>query len=259
MKAYSFSIKGRRQNNEDYLSYDKHLYVLCDGIGGQIKGEIASRLITHYLIKIKGEKPLPFYNKDDVQDYIGTAQMLLNIQLEKHPEDAGMGTTLTAVFVSHERLYLAHIGDSRIYLIKPSEGLYWRTWDHSEVAAMVKMGMLTEKEAENHPMKNLITRAIVANDQNEITQADITCADNIETGDILLLCSDGVLEAFSEKELLQTLSDSQSTTQDKFERIKDHCDKNSNDNSSAILIEIEKDDAFHHGDNRELDFRRISI
>lgn len=242
MKLATYSNIGKRTNNEDSVAICDSVVVLCDGVGGISKGEVASSFVAHKIIEKTQEIEKQAISAEWVQNIILQTQSELNESLENYPENYGMGTTLCAVFFAEKEVILAHIGDSRIYYIKPAEEIYWRTTDHSTVAELVQSGIIKEEDAKTHFLSNLITRAIQANPEITPAMADITSVNRIEPGDLVFVCSDGVLESFTDAELLDVLMDKTLTHKTKIDRIENKCLVSSSDNNTAILIEFEKDD-----------------
>lgn len=182
--------------------------VVCDGMGGANAGNIASELaadtfsgyINERIGKLGGEPKL-----DDIADIVTDAAVEANkVVYAKGMDDvqcSGMGTTLVALVSSDAGEVVANVGDSRAYHITPN-GISQVTKDHSVVEDMIDRGEITRKEALRHPRKNLITRAIGA---DMYVEPDIY-TQNIDSGDIVLLCSDGLSNVISEDEILDILS-----------------------------------------------------
>ena len=259
MKSAFYTNIGTRGNNEDFLAHNENIFIVCDGVGGLAKGEVASRFVTETLIRSVAETPLEPLDKTTIQQRLALVQDKLNDRLDENPDEKGMGTTLTAVFTSPGAIYLAHIGDSRIYYIRPSSGLFWRTTDHSVVAELAKAGIIKESEAKKHPMSNRITRAIQANTKNETSNADITQVTKAEAGDLIFLCTDGVLEALEDKPLLEILCNGEVTIESKIEQIEQTCKGVSRDNNTALLIELEETDVFQSDAKEEMSWQTVNI
>jgi len=258
MKITTYSGIGRRSNNEDYLIHSKGIYIVCDGVGGSAKGEVASRFVAETLLEnCKGIPDEPL-NKTTIQQLIAETQKALNARLLEKPEENGMGTTLTLLSLKPDSVHLAHIGDSRVYFIRPAKEVYWHTKDHSLVQELVDADIITEAKARTHPKKNHITRAIQANAEGKVVAADILKINEIAEGDLFFLCSDGVMEAFDDDALIKLLFRNDLSLESKLDIIKEACAKDSSDNNTAILIEIEAADAFSHGSNEELKMRKLS-
>lgn len=192
-----------REKNEDTycvlrLPGDRLLCAVADGMGGNEAGEIASSLAVRVL-----EEHFSFPAADASGDLaavlaaaIETANRTVFATAEARPECRGMGTTLTVVLIADNWAYLGHIGDSRAYLLHHGR-LAQLTDDHSLVGEMVKNGKLTELGAKNHPQKNILTRALG-------TEENVLCDFQrlpLASGDILLLCSDGLSNLLETEEL----------------------------------------------------------
>lgn len=251
MKTDYFSQQGKRTNNEDYRGSNECVFTVCDGMGGHAAGEVASRFVVENVLKMFSEKGDDL-NKDVINKRLTTIQVQFNGLLEQSPEKEGMGTTFTGVFVGENFWYVAHIGDSRVYFARPSEKKIWHTWDHSMVGDLMRMNEITRERGRNHPMANRISRAIVANSNGKTSSADVTKIDNLRKGDIFLLCSDGVGDAWRDDEICELLCDETVAFEEKLSKIKEKCAAESNDNNTACIIEIEEKDEIDNGENQEL-------
>lgn len=243
MKIFSYSEVGARNNNEDFIATCNSAYVLCDGVGGIDKGEVASKCVANSIIKKTNAINQVYITCAFVQNIIAEVQYELNQSLHLHPEYYGMGTTLCAVFISDNSTICAHIGDSRIYVIDTEEKKYWRTTDHSVAAELINSGIINENEARNHLSSNQITRAIQAIPGAEISQPDIKTFENLDSRHIIFLCSDGINEALPENELVSILCMEDISSDKKLKLIQTVCKNNSSDNNSALLIEFENEDS----------------
>ena len=202
---WAVSEKGGRLNNEDSIfplpetaNSNQNLFLVCDGVGGAEKGEIASSLAcesfqTFFSTFREGEPNADFINKA-----IRYTEARFDDYVAIHPEAKGMATTLTMTFVGTTGITLAHVGDSRIYHFRKGEILF-QTEDHSLVNSLVKLGKITHEEVAHHPQRNVIIRAIQGTDRP--TEADVVLLDDIKAGDFLFMCSDGVLERLNNDEL----------------------------------------------------------
>ncbi len=257
MKIVSYSDIGARNNNEDSIALGEFVFALCDGVGGISKGEVASRFVASSIIRKMQGVEKSSISAQLVQKIVFEIQDELNKSLTDHPDYHGMGTTLCAVFTSDKEVLLVHIGDSRIYFVKPNEKKYWRTTDHSTVAELVQSGILKEEDAKNHYLSNQITRAIQAIQGIEPSVPDLTTTDNIETGDLIFICSDGVLESFSDKDLLEILIDKNTKLNKKLETIEVKCKKGSSDNNTAIILEFEDEDQINTQTENDLNWNYL--
>jgi len=243
-QPYGFSYIGMKSNNEDTIypnpekaSKSDSLFLVCDGVGGRDKGEVASATLSAAISEsISGGFTEPF-SQADFEIALAEAYNRLN-KLEDSQVVLKMGSTLAFLKFHACGIMIAHIGDSRIYHIRPSSSqpLLFRTEDHSLVATLVKAGMITEEEAAVHPKRNVIHRAVQPN-QDEPAKADIYETDDIQSGDYFFLCSDGVLENLTD-DLLVSLLQKEIADKDKIAEIEHICEGKTNDNYSAWLVQV---------------------
>lgn len=258
MKAVQYSHQGKRDNQEDaYGLVNDKFFVVCDGVGGHEKGEIASNFVVDYVKSHFTE--LEVVNKISLQELIVNAQLAINQQLVETPEAAGMGTTFAGVFRGHDAFYIVHLGDSRIYWVKPRSKQIWHTWDHSMVGNLMQMGEITREEGRFHPNGNRISKAIIANAEGKTSKPDISKVTQVDAGDLFLICSDGVTEAWSEYELIEVLCDSQKTVEQKLASIQERCAQQSKDNNTAILLEVDTQLALNGADNEEISWLTLDF
>ncbi len=205
LRSSARTNRGRvRQNNEDNVHLWAHgryvMAIVADGMGGAAAGEEASRLAIEIIRQRMSEGP--YHSLDEYQDVDSAdlAQRLREAVIEANdqiveraveiPEFKGMGTTLTMIFARNTEVILAHVGDSRAYLVNGHNGdIIQLTADHSFVQALVDAGHITAEEAEEHPMKNVLYRALGQGDSIEV---DIHTDLKLHTGDRIVLCSDGL-------------------------------------------------------------------
>lgn len=251
MKLQEFKQQGKRKNNEDFHGCNENVVLVCDGIGGHVSGEIASNFIVEKVLSLFAERNEEI-SKTYIQEKLTEAQNDLNKILIEQPELEKMGTTFTGVFITEHAWYAAHIGDSRIYLFRPAEKKLWHTWDHSLVGELMRTKEITREAGRFHPMSNRISRAITANSQNATAKADIAKFDDLKKGDILFLCTDGVVEAWGDHELCELMFDTNISLEQKCKIISEKCNELSKDNNTAYFIEIEKNDEISAGKNIEL-------
>lgn len=204
-KPWAVSERGGRQNNEDSIyplpetaNTNQNLFLVCDGVGGAEKGEIASSLAcesfqTYFSTFLEGEVTEEIINKA-----IRYTEARFDEYVLMHPEAKGMATTLTMTFIGGGGITLAHVGDSRIYLFRNGEIIH-QTEDHSLVNTWVKLGKITKEEVSHHPQKNVILRAIQSTERP--TEADVVLLTDIQEGDYLFMCTDGVLERLTDEKL----------------------------------------------------------
>jgi serine/threonine protein phosphatase PrpC len=226
----SYSDVGKRSNNEDNYGFvEGSAYVLCDGVGGAEKGEVASELVvTEFIRACEGGAIV------SAQEVVRMAEAKMTEHASLQPNSAGMATTLTFLQIRPGGVYVAWVGDSRIYQFR-RDRIVFQTRDHSWVNEAVDAGIISEEEAVNHPKGNVITRAVQG------THKPVECQDrfiaNIEDGDVFLMCSDGVLEAWSNEDLSALFA--QYTDVDEITKVlANDCREQSRDNNTAIVIEF---------------------
>jgi serine/threonine protein phosphatase PrpC len=250
MKTISYSHIGTRKNNEDSLAANTNAFIVCDGMGGHANGEIASKFVVDEVLQSIEKKQLKI-TKETIEEILETVQGNLNKKLETQPELLKMGTTFAGVFFAKESVFVAHIGDSRVYVVRPSEEKIWHTWDHSLVGGLMKSGEITREKGRLHPMSHRISKAITANDKSRTVTSDIVQFNSIKKGDLFFLCSDGVNEAWKEHELMALLCNTDLISEEKLKQIEDQCEKESRDNNTVILLEIETADVLDDGGKNE--------
>lgn len=201
---YAFaSEKGPvRELNEDFCDVRMIGSCLCmavaDGLGGEVSGEIASRLAVETLMKELETDPEVLKNENVIGDYLASLYNKVNIEIlrygTEHPESRGMCTTLTAAILNDRKLYISHIGDTRAYLCHCRE-IQKLTNDHNKAAKLVKEGIITETEAKVHPGRNVLLKVL---GENVYLKPDFFSY-NLSYGDIVMLTTDG-LYSFVERE-----------------------------------------------------------
>jgi protein phosphatase len=205
----------QRENNEDRYSYWEpegdeqfqrtgRLAIVADGMGGYEGGQEASRIAVEVIEKVYGEAR---YGDPQILLLEGFREAHQRIQehANQHPELQGMGTTCTAIAVVGNRLYYAHVGDSRLYLVHDSE-ISRLTRDHSYVGRLVQNGIISLEEAEAHPQRHILTAAMGAG--AEISPDCSPQPISLEMGDVLLLCTDGLWSLVSDSELQNAVAGS---------------------------------------------------
>jgi protein phosphatase len=207
IKAYGKSDVGMvREMNQDYyyISDDQNeikLYILADGMGGYKGGEIASKLAVtcarNYIENNLKETPK---DKESLIQLVASsveyANMVVYEKSKEEPELEGMGTTLEICLVYNNRAYIAHVGDSRIYRIR-KEFMRKLTKDHSYVQKLVEDGTITKEEADFHPKKNMLMRALGC---NAFVEPDVTIKGFLK-GDTIIICSDGLTNMVTQEEI----------------------------------------------------------
>ena len=190
-EQYAATDTGRqRRANEDALLSRSPLFVVADGMGGAQAGEVASQLAVEAFKRGVDDSPAP---EEALARLAQEANTRIHERSHSHTEQAGMGTTLTALYVGPEDVAIAHVGDSRAYCWRAGE-LIRLTEDHSLVDELMRQGRLTPEEAEEHPQRSVITRALGPELDVEVD----TRSFRARPGDVYLLCSDGLTTMVSE-------------------------------------------------------------
>ena len=247
--SYSFHQQGARGNQEDsrYPNVDtmpagQRIFIVCDGVGGSEHGEVASQLVASTMGKQLEAVDLDLGLTDDqLLDALDEAYIALDNAATSDQDD--MGTTLTLACFHAGGATLAHIGDSRVYQLRPARNgvpaqIVFRTRDHSLVNDLIAVGEITEEEAKHHPQKNVITRAMQPGQQPRVN-ADIKHLTDVKAGDYFYMCSDGMLEQTSDDNLLYIVTKSNADDREKVEMLREVTEDNS-DNHTAHLIKVEK-------------------
>ncbi|MVX64536.1 Stp1/IreP family PP2C-type Ser/Thr phosphatase [Clostridium chromiireducens] len=194
----------KRTLNEDFASYlekdEFKIYVVADGMGGHNAGEVASEMAAKRIVNYIDEK----YSSTNVDELIVEAIEKVNRDIfnfsNTNEKLSGMGTTVTACFMTKDFIHVANVGDSCCFAIKNNH-IRKITKDHSLVQELVDIGSISEKEAENHPKKNIITRALGTSDSVSV---DVFEIENSEC-DLFILCSDGLTNELTKEEILQVV------------------------------------------------------
>src|SRR5207248_8683452 len=247
VKSFGLTHVGRqRQHNEDsFLVEDKaKLYLVADGMVGHAAGEIASRIgvdsISEFILHTKEDDGTWPHAYDEAYkrttNRLMAAVRLANTRvLEAMRKDArlrGMGTTIVAALADDSKMSVAHVGDSRAYLVRNGE-MMRLTNDHSWVFEQVQAGMLTEAEAEKHPLRNVITRALGGALSVNPDATEVEC----RAGDVYLLCSDGLTGMVPEDEILRVVTENENDLEKACKSLIDTANERGGlDNVTAILV-----------------------
>ena len=256
---------GQRKNQEDAIfpksgdaNESDRLFIVCDGMGGHEAGEVASNTVCNEL----SNYILQHYSQDGDFTMSDFQKALDVVYDEVDKKDNGaekkMGTTLTLLKFHNNGCLAAHIGDSRIYQIRPSERrILYKSRDHSLVNDLYDIGEITLEEMKTSSQKNVITRAIQPN-QARRAKADIKQITDIRSGDYFYICSDGMLEETEDDNLINIISDGSISDKEK-KCILTEVTKNNRDNHSAYLICV-KDvvDNFNQNDLKTAENKNVT-
>jgi len=199
--AYARSDVGMvRERNEDSYICRPPLFMVADGMGGHVAGEVASRMAVDVVAGFFASGA----GQGEPDALLGAAIAAASAAIFRTARDkeewAGMGTTATAAYVEGARLYWGHVGDSRLYLLRAGE-FRQLTRDHSLVGELVKNGNITIEEALLHPHRNVLTRAVGTGEAVEVDTGRV----DLLPGDLLLLCTDGLTNMVSDEEVAAVL------------------------------------------------------
>jgi len=235
-----------RTNNEDCFQVVEalNLFVLSDGMGGEAHGEIASALAVETVVKhcletesdpamtVFGDMPAGFSEKTKrLSSAVHLANKNIYDSAQQHSEQHGMGATLTAAWIDGAKLSIAHVGDSRAYLLR-SGTLQQLTSDHSLVAEQVRRGILTPAEAEKSEMQSVLLRALGAHPEIEVDAEEHTLFGR----DVLLLCSDGLTRMVTEPEIAGTLQAEPDPTKAAERLVELANDQGGADNITVVVV-----------------------
>ena len=238
-----------RTNNEDCYRIvpPLNLFVLADGMGGEAHGEVASALAVETVVKhcLEGEEnpSLPLLGEPRPGLTPRSRRLLSSVLLanqkvfasaEEHPEQEGMGATLTAAWIDDVQLSIGHVGDSRVYLLRTGL-LQQLTSDHSLVAEQVRLGLLTVSEAEQSTLQSVLLRALGTQPEIEVDVEQV----NLFPGDVLLLCSDGLTRMVTEFEIAGTLQSEPDPERAAKKLVELANESGGIDNVSVIVVSIQ--------------------
>ncbi len=227
----------KRQLNEDncnvLVGYPgiPACFVIADGMGGHKCGEVASKQavdsVCNLLLKADWEK-------ENISEMLSDIIVKVNDEIYNFSllDEAtqGMGTTLIITVLKNRKLYIGHVGDSRVYIIR-EDSIEKVTWDHSFIEELVKNGSITKDEAVNHPKKNLITRAVGYELGLQVDTYEIDLKDN----DIILLCTDGLTNMLTEEEILDIIKNNEEP-QDACDTLIQKANNNGGEDNTTVIV-----------------------
>jgi protein phosphatase len=241
-----------RTNNEDNFGYDlqEGIFVVCDGMGGQAAGELASKIAVDTVMNYfhheggNNDSQVPGGGFEDVSDRahalanaIHRANQAIQDAAARNPGHTGMGSTIVAVCTSGTEFSIANIGDSRIYLVR-GDAIQQLTNDHSLVMEQVRRGLMTLEEAEKSEMQNVIVRALGTEESVEPDLED----HEFVPGDVLLLCCDGLSRYVKEATMLEIIRSTEDLNDACEKLIQAAKDSNSDDNITCVLVRAREQD-----------------
>ncbi len=240
----------KRKGNEDnyFVNEQERLYVVADGMGGHAAGEVASEVavgaINEFVEMTSGDEEItwPFGIDDEIShdgNRLKTAIRYANSKvldsMQQCSEYEGMATTVVAVLVAGNEANLAHVGDSRIYLVRAGE-LSQLTSDHSWVNEQIKAGLILPDQARTHPLRNVVTRALGGRSDLEVDMQ----VHEVESGDMLLLCSDGLTTMMPDEDIAKLVRDADGKIDAAVKGLVDEAnERGGDDNITVVLVKFE--------------------
>jgi len=218
-----------REGNEDAYLVDEPLFAVADGMGGHRGGEVASSLALETIQR-------SFRRSGSLGEHVEEANRSVFERSQLDRNVAGMGTTLTAALVEGERVRLAHVGDSRAYLFREGE-LHRLTEDHTLVHRMVREGEISEAEAETHPHRSILTRALGVDPGVQVDEGYVEVA----PGDRLLLCTDGLTGMLSEERIREILEETADPHRAVDRFVQEANRAGGVDNITAVILDFEEE------------------
>jgi PPM family protein phosphatase len=232
-----------RRHNEDSYVIEPPLFAIADGMGGAVAGEVASRLATTAL----KESGADARGEQRIADLIQEANRRVYDRSSTDPNTSGMGTTITVALVEDEHVAFGHVGDSRAYLIRDAR-MEQLTEDHSLVNELLKTGKLSREEAETHPQRSVITRALGTDPDVDVDTFSVRA----ENGDLFLLCSDGLTDMVSEDSILDVVERNRDDIDGALRALVKEANRGGGqDNITVVAFEITDAVLASDGDTRE--------
>jgi len=237
----ALSDKGKvRDHNEDawLADVDRGMFIVADGLGGCAGGEVASKMVTDHLPSLLDDEVdlvYPLHSQDaanSIEQAINRLNGMVREAGWEHPELRGMGSTLVLAMIRDGAMLIAHVGDSRIYLLHDGS-LSRLTRDHSVIQDMLDDGLITPEEAVVHPSRAIVTQCIGT--QGSVSP-DIRCLD-FQSGDRLLLCSDGLTNMLSDTRIATILGQQTDLDTVSHDLIQAANDAGGDDNVTVVIIE----------------------
>lgn len=238
----------RTLNEDSFLVDEKEKFlIVADGMGGQAAGEVASQLAVEKVRQFIRDsalendatwpvnyEPALSFAQNRLRAAFFMANSVIYTEGQSSPDKKGMGTTAVAALFEERTACIAHVGDSRAYLLRDNE-LQQLTQDHTWVNQQVANGMISEAEARNHPYKNIITRALGSSNTLEVDHIN----QELKAGDMLLFCSDGLSNMLSDKDLRNILVLAENDLDLIIETLITMANENGGkDNITAVVVEV---------------------
>ena len=235
MQVEMFHHIGKRSDQQDafLISSDKKFFAVCDGLGGTEDGSVASSLAVEILERQ--------YQNAEASLTSETFKMLVYdciLEINKIKE-INTATTLVCLYIHQDKAYHCHVGDSKLFYISRNKEIWNVTKDHSVVQELFDAGVLeTEEEMNAHPYRSKITKAISSKSIYELESLQITEIKELTSGDLFILCTDGVLENYTSSDFAAYFYNPYGNFKTKLDLIENQCRTDSKDNSTLIIVKI---------------------
>ena len=239
LKTFSITDIGKRRKlNQDYVYTSEHpvgnlpnLFIVADGMGGHNAGDYASKVTVETIVE-KVSNSSETECTCILEEAIQAANKLIRVKACESADLEGMGTTVVAATCRGDRLFVANVGDSRLYVTSGGE-IRQITRDHSWVEEMVRRGGLGREEAKVHPGRNIITRAIGGDDNVKVDYFMV----QLKEGDLVLMCTDGLTNMLEDGEICEILKGTRDIARKAQELVEAANDRGGRDNISVLLID----------------------
>ena len=221
----------RKSNEDSFLCDEKRgLFIVADGMGGHLAGEVASQMAIEVIISyLKEDNSDPLLK---LKEAVAYANQVVYTNSQENHTHKGMGTTVTLAYIVDDKANIAHVGDSRAYIIR-NKAITLLTCDHSYVGELVRSGEITQEQAMAHPKRNMLMRAIGTSPEIDIDLLEI----NLKKNDILLLCTDGLSNHLRDEEMLQSVLKGENLQEATDNMMEIAYKKGANDNITVLLTQ----------------------
>lgn len=238
-KAGSKSITGRRNNNEDRCFVNPHrgLFIVADGVGGHRGGEVASQILVNTLpgyLHAELDREDVTLVQDSVRTGVEAARDRMCKFQEEYPVYNSMSTTMAVALVHDETLYVSHVGDSRIYLYSNGQ-LHRLTSDQTFVQAMVDAGVITEEQVPKHPMRNIVLNLVGVKPMDQLPSVSRI---PVQSGDRILLATDGLTEVVNDSTIAEILSGKQAPQAIANRLVETATQLGTKDNVTCVVVDL---------------------
>lgn len=222
--------------NEEYFENTQrnaYVYSICDGMGGEAYGEIASMIAVKSMLKFDAIKFSEY-----AQEYISYANKLICDEIEKN-DGARIGTTVALLYINDAKAVCYNIGDSRIYLCRDKK-LVQLTRDHTQAQSMVDMGILKQENMNSHKGKHKLTQHLGMFPDETVIQPYVTETIDIKEKDTYIICSDGLTDMLDDSEIFKLVNEEENSKDISRKLVKEAVDRGGKDNTTVITVQVEK-------------------